>query len=140
MRSGCCRLAGRRWRAQCGARSWRTKLGLTQVALRRVFGSKKIMAAQLDIMREKSSRPGIVIQIMPITAADCSGADGPMTVFDIPDSPQVGYTDGCEVGRIIEAPAEVAKLIMRFDHLRATALPRRESSRRLAEIRSDYSE
>jgi hypothetical protein len=63
-----------------------------------------------------------------------------MTIFDIPDSPQVGYAEGCKVGRIIEAPGEVAKLVTRFEHLRAAALPRRESSRLLAEIRGEYSE
>jgi hypothetical protein len=98
------------------------------------------MAAQLDKLQESSVQPGIVIQIMPITAADCSGVGGPMTIFDIPDSPQVGYTEGCAVGRIIEAPGEVAMLVTKFEHLRAAALPRRESSRLLAQIRSEYSE
>ena len=61
------------------------------------------MAAQLDKLHETSAQLGMVIQVMPLTAVDCSGMDGPMTVFDIPDSPQVVYTEGCEVGRIIEA-------------------------------------
>jgi hypothetical protein len=98
------------------------------------------MAAQLDKLLEMSAQPGIVIQIIPISAADCSGVAGPMTVFDIPDSPQVAYTEDCKVGRIIDEPGEVAKLVTIFDHLRATALPQRESSRLLAKIRSDYSE
>jgi hypothetical protein len=113
---------------------------IDESVLRRVFGSRAIMAAQINRLREKSSQRGIVIQIMPIEAADCSGADGPMTIYDIPDSPQVCYTEGCEVGRIIEAPAEVATLVTRFDHLRAVALPPRESDRLLAEIRSEHSE
>jgi transcriptional regulator with XRE-family HTH domain len=113
---------------------------IDESALRRVFGGKKIMAAQLDKLHEMSARPGIVIQIMPVTAANCSGADGPITIFDIPGSPQVGYTEGCKVGRIIEAPAEVARLVTKFEHLRAVALPPHESGRLLTEIRSEYSE
>jgi transcriptional regulator with XRE-family HTH domain len=113
---------------------------IDESALRRVFGSERIMAAQLDKLPETSAQPGMVIQVMPIAAADCSGMAGPMTVYDIPGSPQIGYTEGYKVGRIIEAPGEVAKLVTMFDHLRATALPRQESSRLLAEIRSEYSE
>ncbi|MGH3158409.1 MAG: helix-turn-helix domain-containing protein [Streptosporangiaceae bacterium] len=113
---------------------------IDESVLRRVFGSKRIMAAQISKLHEVSAQPGIVIQIMPIAAADCSGMDGPMTVYDIPDSPQVGYTEGCKVGRIIEAHGDVAMLVTKFDHLRAVALPPRESSCLLAEIRSDYSE
>ncbi|MGH3159050.1 MAG: helix-turn-helix domain-containing protein [Streptosporangiaceae bacterium] len=112
---------------------------IDESALRRVFGSKAVMAAQLDKIHEASAEPGIVIQVMPFTAVDCSGMDGPITVFDILDSPQMVYTEGCEVGRIIEAHGDVAMLVTKFDHLRAVALPPRESSRFLAEIRSDYS-
>jgi hypothetical protein len=98
------------------------------------------MATQLDKLIEMSAQPGIVIQIMPIAAIDCSGADGPMTLYDIPGPLQVGFTDGCEVGRIIDEPGVVAKLVTRFEHLRATALSQRESTRRLMEIRRDHSE
>jgi transcriptional regulator with XRE-family HTH domain len=113
---------------------------IDESALRRVFGGKAVMAAQLDKMLEVSAQPSVVIQVMPLAALDCSGMDGPMTVFDMRDSPQVVYTEGCKVGRIIEAPAEVATLVMKFDHLRAVALPPRESSQLLAQIRSEYSE
>jgi transcriptional regulator with XRE-family HTH domain len=113
---------------------------IDELALRRIYGSKTVMAKQLDKLIEKSAQPGIVIQIMPIAVTDCSGADGPMTVYNIPDSPQIGFTDGCEVGRIIDEPGVIAKLVTKFDHLRATALSPRESSRLLAKIRSEYSE
>jgi transcriptional regulator with XRE-family HTH domain len=113
---------------------------IDESALRRVYGSKAVMAAQLDKLHERSLQPGIVIQIMPLSALDCSGAAGPMTVFDIPESPQMVYTEGCEVGRIIEAPGTVARLVTKFEYLRAAALPLRESSRLLAQIRSEYNE
>jgi transcriptional regulator with XRE-family HTH domain len=113
---------------------------IDESALRRVFGNRMVMAAQLDKLLEDSSRPNIVIQIIPMETVDCSGADGPMTVFDIPGSTQVGYTEGRSVGRILDAPDEVARLTMIFDHLRAAALPWQESTRLLTEIRSEYSE
>ena len=109
-------------------------------ALRRVFGSRVVMAAQLDKFLEQSKNPGLVIQVLPSAAVDCAGVAGPMTIFDIPDASPVAYTEGCKVGRIIEAPGEVAKLATMFDHLRAAALPRGESGRLIAKIRSEYGE
>jgi hypothetical protein len=113
---------------------------IEESALRRVFGNRAVMAAQLDKLLAESEQPNIVIQILPMKTVDCSGADGPMMVFDIPGSAQVGYTEGRSVGRILDAPDEVARLMTIFDHLRAAALPWQESNRLLAEIRSEYSE
>src|SRR6266851_9171898 len=97
--------------------------------LRRVFGSAEIMRAQLDNMIELARQPGIVIQVVPFAALDCAGVTGPMAIFDMPDGHQAVYVEGCEVGRVIEAHAEVASLVTMFDHLRAAALPRGESIR-----------
>jgi hypothetical protein len=47
-------------------------------------------------------------------APGCPGCDGPVTGFDLPDAGPVGYAEGYEAGRIIESPAEMAKLILLF--------------------------
>lgn len=44
-------------------------------------------------------------------------------------APIVGYAEGHEAGRIIEAPIDTARLGMMFDHLRAGALNPAESAR-----------
>jgi hypothetical protein len=45
-----------------------------------------------------------------------------------------------EAGRIIESPAEMAKLILLFDLLRAAALSPAESVRLITAIRGEYDE
>jgi transcriptional regulator with XRE-family HTH domain len=111
-----------------------------EAALRQVFGSPEIMRVQLDKLIESAARPGMVIQVVPFTAPDCAGPDGPMTIFDMPDGYQAVYVEGCEMGKIIEAPGEVASLVTRFDLLRAAALSRGESVRLIRKIRSEYGE
>jgi transcriptional regulator with XRE-family HTH domain len=112
---------------------------ICESVLRHVFGSPKVMRTQLDKLIELAGRPGITIQILPLTVLNCPGADGPMTIFDMPDGSQVGYVEGCEVGRIIEALSEVAKLKARLDMLRAAALPPDESVRLIERIRDECS-
>ena len=112
----------------------------TEAVLRSVFGSRKIMRDQLDKLIELAERPGIVIQVLPLDAMNCPCADGPMTIFEMPDGTQVGYVEGSDVGRIIEAPNEVAKLRARFDLLRVAALPPAESVNLIKEIRDEYGE
>jgi transcriptional regulator with XRE-family HTH domain len=109
-----------------------------EAVLRQVFGSRKVMRDQLDRLIELAGRPGITVQVLPLTAVNCSGADGPMTIFDMPDGAQIAYVEGCEVGRVIEASIEFDKLRARFDLLRAAALPPVESVRLIERIRDEY--
>jgi len=81
------------------------------------------------------------------------GAEGPVTIFDFADSPSVGYAEGYQAGRIIEASADMARLVMMFDHLprgstypgRVGAVPRQATagvitmSESLTWVKSSYS-
>jgi hypothetical protein len=111
-----------------------------EAALRAMFGSAEVMRAQIGKLIESEQRREIVIRIIPSTVLDCAGADGPMTIFDMPDQSRAVYVEGSQVGKVIEAPAEVAKLVTVFDLLRAAALPRGESIRLMQKIGSEYSE
>jgi transcriptional regulator with XRE-family HTH domain len=113
---------------------------IAEAVLRQVFGSPKTMCDQLASLIESAGRPEIVIQVLRSSAADCAGAGGPMAVFDMPDGYQAVYVEGCKVGRVIEAPEEVARLVTMFDLLRASALPPDESIRLIRKIRSEYGE
>ena len=55
--------------------------------------------------------PEHTIQVSPFSLSDCPACDGPTTVFELPDAGPTGYAKGYEAGRIIESPAEAAKLI-----------------------------
>lgn len=112
-----------------------------EAALRTSFGGPEIMRRQLAKLAEYARRPRITVQVFPFASPDCPGAEGPVTVFDFVDSPSVGYAEGYQAGRIIEASADVARLVMMFDHLRAGAFTPAESARFIGDcIRSDHHE
>src|SRR5216683_1022795 len=99
-----------------------------EAALRIAFGGNSVMRAQMDNLLVLGKRPNVVIQVFPFSVPDCPGSDGPVTIFDLTDGPSVGYSEGYESGRIIEAPADVAKLVLLFDHIRAAALSPADSA------------
>jgi len=105
--------------------------------LRHRIGGVDIMAEQLDQLIELAARPSIVIQILPFTAEDHAGAEGPITVYDLNENRSVGYAECNGGGRIIETDDEVADLLMMVNLLRASSLPVRESAALMREIRSE---
>jgi DNA-binding XRE family transcriptional regulator len=106
--------------------------------LRQVIGSPSIMGAQLDKIIEAACSPYIVIQVLPFTASDRPGTDGPMQIFDLPDSTSAAYMECKGGGMIAEEPGAVADLMVTMNMIRAAALPQRESTDLLRQIRSEF--
>ena len=100
-----------------------------EAALRSWYGGDGVMRAQFAKLAGYARAPRITVQVFPFAAADCPGSEGPVTIFEFADSASVGYAEGYQAGRIIEAPADMARLVMMFDHLRAGALTPAESAR-----------
>jgi transcriptional regulator with XRE-family HTH domain len=111
-----------------------------EAVFRTMFGADAVMRSQLDHLAGLAERPHVTVQVYPFAAPDCPGAGGPVTIFDFSDGPSVGYAEGYEAGRSIEAPPEVAKLLLMFDHLRASAMSPRESARLISNYGSEYGE
>jgi transcriptional regulator with XRE-family HTH domain len=110
---------------------------LGEGALRQVIGSPAIMVAQLDRITEAGRSCDIVIQILPFTAYDHPGIDGPIKVFDLPDATSVAYMECNGGGMITEDPEAVADQMTRLNMIRAAALPPRDSMALLQQIRSE---
>lgn len=107
-------------------------------ALRTTFGGKNVMRDQMDMLLDVARSPRVVVQVFPSDVADCPGVDGAVTIFDFDEDPSVGYAEGYRAGRTIEALAEVATLVLMFDHLRALALSPADSQRMINAIRGEY--
>jgi hypothetical protein len=84
--------------------------------------------------------PGIVIQVLPFTAGDHPGTDGPIVVYDFDGEPSVAYTECKGGGRIVESASEVGDLTVVLNMIRAAALPPRESAGLIARIRSEIAD
>ena len=95
---------------------------LHEGVLRHVVGSPTDHGAQLDKLTELAGQPGIVIQVLPFTAADHSGTDGPILVYDFAAAPSVAYTECKGGGRVVESADEVGDLMMIINMIRAAAL------------------
>ena len=105
--------------------------------LRQVIGSPDVMAEQLDRLLVKAAQPGIVVQVLPFSAPDHAGVEGPIEVYDFENALSVGYTECHRGGRIVEAQTEVADLMTTLSMLRAAALPVRESAALISNVRSE---
>jgi transcriptional regulator with XRE-family HTH domain len=110
---------------------------LDERVLRHMVGGHAVMGAQLDKLLAAADAPGIVIQVLPFTADNHAGSDGPIAVYDFADSPSVCYTECYSGGRIVEVHSEVSDLVTVMSLLRAAALPVRESRELIRKVRSE---
>jgi hypothetical protein len=110
---------------------------LYEGALRHLIGGPAVMGEQLDKIIEAGRSPDIVIQVLPFTSYDHPGTDGPIQIFDLPDTGSVAYMECNGGGMITETPEAVADLMTKLNMIRAAALPPRESMTLLRQIRSE---
>lgn len=110
---------------------------LHEGTLRHLVGGRAVMAGQLGKIIDIGRLPDAVIQVLPFSASDHPGADGPISVFDFADDASVGYTECKGGGMIVESAAQVAELMTTVNLIRAVSLPPRESMNLIMQIRSE---
>lgn len=110
---------------------------LYEGALRHVIGSAAIMREQLDKLIAVASTPDVVIQVLPFTAHDHPGTDGPVMVLDFAGAPSVAYCECNGGGMLTETPSEVTDLMNTMNMIRAASLSPRDSLDLIRRIRSD---
>ena len=103
--------------------------------LRHVIGSPEIMYAQLSRLIDGADSPDILIQVLPYSASDHPGTDGPILLFDFAGAPSSGYTECNGGGMIVEEPEQVVGLMTSMNLIRAAALSLRESRDYIVKIR-----
>lgn len=110
---------------------------LDESVLRHVMGAPAVMGEQLDRLLAAADSAGIVLQVLPFTADNHAGADGPISLYEFSESPSVCYTECFSGGRIVEGRAEVADLMTVISLIRASALSARDSRELIRRIRSE---
>ena len=105
--------------------------------LRHVVGSPETMRAQLDRLIDAADSPDIIIQVLPYSASDHPGTDGPILVFDFAGGQSSGYTECNGGGMIVEQPEQVSGLLISMNLIRAAALSPRESRNCIVKIRDE---
>jgi Domain of unknown function (DUF5753) len=66
--------------------------------------------------------------VLPFSASDHPGTDGPILVYDFAGASSVAYTECNGGGRVVESADEVGDLTTILNTIRAAALPPREST------------
>ena len=95
--------------------------------LRNAIGNQEIMGEQVGKLIKAAEAPGIVLQVLPFTAHEQAGTEGPIWIFERPGGSAVAYTERYGGGRLIEGQDEVAHLSVVMGMLRAAALSPGES-------------
>ena len=95
------------------------------------------MRDQLDRLLKAAGSQDIVIQVLPFTASDHPGTDGPAMIFDLKDAPSVAYTECNGGGMIVEQADQLSALVTTMSLIRAAALSPRESLNLLRTIRDE---
>ncbi|MCW2932119.1 MAG: transcriptional regulator [Actinomycetia bacterium] len=96
-------------------------------ALRQMIGSPEIRRVQLDRLQAASSSTEVLLQVLPFSAYDDPGTDGPIRIFEFANAPATAYTECNGGGMIVEAPDQVASLMTAMNLIRAAALSPRGS-------------
>jgi transcriptional regulator with XRE-family HTH domain len=103
--------------------------------LRQLVGGPAVMTEQLDHLMKLSESTRAVIQVLPFSATDAPGSDGPAALFEFEGQPPVAYLEGWESGQVIEDPKEVADIATALSMIKGCALSPRDSRQLIAEIR-----
>jgi transcriptional regulator with XRE-family HTH domain len=95
--------------------------------LRHVIGDAEIMGEQVGKLIKAAETPRIIIQVLPFTAHEHAGTEGPIWIYERVGGPTVAYTECYGGGRLIEGQDEVADLTKVMGMLRAAALSPKDS-------------
>jgi hypothetical protein len=79
----------------------------------------------------------MVLQVLPFSAHEHPGTDGPISIFEFADGTSAGYTECNGGGMIVEQPDQVAVLVTSMSLIRAAALPPGHSRNLLGKIRDE---
>ncbi|WP_217252388.1 helix-turn-helix transcriptional regulator [Streptomyces sp. AC602_WCS936] len=111
---------------------------LSEAALRQEIGDRETMRGQLAHLLSFESNPRINVQVLPYSAGAHAGLQGSFNLYRFASDPAIVYTEGYGTGHPTANPDTVKDCSLRYDHLRAAALPLKDSAeliRRLMEER-----
>jgi hypothetical protein len=107
---------------------------LTEMVLRVPVGGSSVMRDQVAHLIEMTTRPNVVIQVIPTSVGAHEGFRGPFIIADFSDAPSAGYQDTAVRGQIVEASEDVMALALMWETLKAEALPRSASRTLMEEV------
>ncbi|MFZ3498541.1 helix-turn-helix domain-containing protein [Streptomyces sp. 5.8] len=111
---------------------------LDEAVVRRVIGSRSVMAEALRHLADLIRSHRIILQVLPFSAGAHATMDGPLKLMSFDDAPPLAYLAGHTTGLLLDDPATVARHFLTYDLLTASALAPRESLALIESVAEDY--
>jgi transcriptional regulator with XRE-family HTH domain len=114
-------------------------LVLSEAALRVQVGTVETMRAQLRHLAQVSQYPNVTLQVLPFTTAAHVNPISPFTILQFPAAldPTVVYLEHMTGGLFLEKTEEIRRYTVVFDHLRAEAHGRSQSTALIGQVASE---
>lgn len=109
---------------------------MDEAVLHRSVGGGDVLIEQLWQLRDLAGLDHVTLRIVPFGAGAHPGMEGPFLILGFPDEadPDVVYVDSTSGGVFLEAPEEVERYSVMFDHVHAQALDHDTSVSRITEL------
>jgi transcriptional regulator with XRE-family HTH domain len=108
---------------------------LDEGVLHRAIDGSKVMRSQLFRLADRAEHPKTIIQVIQAGGAH-AGLLGGFIIADLDGKPPMAYLETAAEGQVTDSPSVTDHVALRFDRLRAEALPwaaSRDLIRRVAE-------
>jgi len=113
-----------------------------EAILYRMIGDRKVMSQQLEHLEKTAQLPHVTIQVLPFSAGEHAGLDGPFMIIRLPEATDkdMVYLEHAGREHYLDDPADVDLYSAIFDHLRATALKPEDLVKLLASMAEEVRE
>ncbi|WP_019630992.1 helix-turn-helix domain-containing protein [Actinomadura atramentaria] len=105
-----------------------------ETVLRRQVGGPEVMRGQIEYLINAAERHNITIQIVPFSRGSYPGTMGSFEILGFEGEPDVVYAEGHLDGQLVQRADHVRGYSLRYDRIRALALPADETLKLLHEI------
>lgn len=111
---------------------------LSETALRRRVGGNEVMRDQLRRLAGPSRQPHINVQVIPFEFGPHPAMHGPFVIFGFPADSDIVQLETLTGAAYIEGETDLLRYRLAFDHLRAVALPPRDSRALIRAVAAKY--
>lgn len=106
---------------------------LDEGVLCRPVGGPDVMG-QVEHLIETAQRASVVVQVIPGAVGAHEGLAGAFVIADFQAAPSIVYLETALTGLVVERPADVSAVTLRYETLKTEALPRAASLELLREV------
>lgn len=108
---------------------------IAEGVLKQLVGGHEVMTGQLDHLVAMSESSRAVVQVLPFSATEVPGVDGPAALFEFDTQPPIAYLEGWYAGQVVEDPEEVAPIATALNMIKSCSLSPGDSRKLIADIR-----